>query len=322
MASHFENTSKKPRLRLRCDPKERFPEKVYDVANDGYLIEWNGAGTAVVVNEPEFEENIMDCYPGFVQIPTMLNLRRLFREYGFDWRIIEMDGPTFEFSHPCFVYGQRDLLSDILTRRKSMGKPKQSDFHKRVHELSQMETDGDGDGTPKPLTRRRVKRMENSEKNKDFDSDQSYLIDDDFCCDSRDSVASSQKPETNKDKNLDLLKLMIQNEFSFDEFCLWASKNQDYFQAMQPPMENTTVGIQGRYASESDHRLVIPCGKCACCEAHQRKFFVYSNGDFQSQEIGELGEVDFDILDSSVETDTADEASFVLNESDNGLISP
>lgn len=111
----------KPRLRLSMDPKERWPDKLYDVANDGYLLKWNPTGNSVIVEEAGFADKVMHCYPGFVQIPLFLNLRRLFREYGFDWKIVD-DGNTFEFSHPCLVRGQRQMLDEIRTRRKSFSK--------------------------------------------------------------------------------------------------------------------------------------------------------------------------------------------------------
>ncbi|ESO98425.1 hypothetical protein LOTGIDRAFT_159233 [Lottia gigantea] len=102
---------------------DRFPEKLYEVASDDYLIRWNENGTSVFVDEEGFADVVMDCYPGFLQIPDFANIRRLFREYGFDWN---HEGSVFEFSHPSFVRGNPEILCEVLTRRKSFCKSKSS----------------------------------------------------------------------------------------------------------------------------------------------------------------------------------------------------
>ena len=107
--------------RLIVDFKSQFPEKLYDVVNDGYLIHWNRNGSISVNSEEEFENSVMRLYPGFLQIPTFLNFKRLFREYGFD-RVVN-ENNEYEFSHPFFIRGRRDLTKKILTRRKSLRFP-------------------------------------------------------------------------------------------------------------------------------------------------------------------------------------------------------
>lgn len=107
----------KKRIRLIFNPKDQFPSKLYDVCNDGYLIRWNRNGSVSVPDEDAFEANVMDLYPGFLQIPSFVNFRRLFREYGFEW-VINQDN-ILEFSHPLFVRGRKQLLPEIKTRRKS-----------------------------------------------------------------------------------------------------------------------------------------------------------------------------------------------------------
>ncbi|KAK7108933.1 hypothetical protein V1264_013068 [Littorina saxatilis] len=108
------------RTRLFCDSKGRFPGKLYEVASDGYLIKWSSDGLSIFVEEEYFEDKVMECYPGFVQIATFLNLRRLFREYSFDWRIVEGTDTLFEFSHPDFIRGREDLLREVTTKRRSV----------------------------------------------------------------------------------------------------------------------------------------------------------------------------------------------------------
>ncbi|KAL8604978.1 hypothetical protein ACOMHN_028606 [Nucella lapillus] len=107
------------RTRLSFDPKARFPAKLFDVANDGYLLTWNSDGTGIIVDEAVFEKTVMYSYPGFVQIASFLNLRRLFREYSFDWQIVEGTVTVFQFSHPAFIRDREDLLDEVRTKRKS-----------------------------------------------------------------------------------------------------------------------------------------------------------------------------------------------------------
>ncbi|WAR21045.1 hypothetical protein MAR_015019 [Mya arenaria] len=129
----------KRRYRLIMDFKANFPEKLYDVCNDGALVHWNPNGSL----SPAFyaEMTVTDfCplafliftakirqwekfakYPGFLQIPSFLNFKRLFREYGFE-RDINQNG-IIEWSHPWFVRGRREMVNNIKTRRKSFQCP-------------------------------------------------------------------------------------------------------------------------------------------------------------------------------------------------------
>lgn len=49
----------KRRYRLILDFKAQFPEKLYDVCNDGVLVHWNPNGSVSVQDEDEFEEKVM-----------------------------------------------------------------------------------------------------------------------------------------------------------------------------------------------------------------------------------------------------------------------
>lgn len=118
---NMEDEAPRRRYRFILDFKCQFPEKLYDVANDGYLVHWNRNGSVSVTSEEEFEEKVMKLYPGFLQIPSFQNFKRLFREYGFD-RDINQSG-NLEWSHPCFVRGRRELVQQIRTRRKSFRTP-------------------------------------------------------------------------------------------------------------------------------------------------------------------------------------------------------
>lgn len=110
------------RTRVSFEPKARFPVKLYDVANDGFLVKWSSDGTSVFVEEDFFEERVMKCYPGFVQIASFPNVRRLFREYSFDWKVVEGTKSVFEFSHPDFMRNREELLLGIKTKRKSFSR--------------------------------------------------------------------------------------------------------------------------------------------------------------------------------------------------------
>jgi hypothetical protein len=62
---------KNTRVKLRFNPKDQFPEKLYDVANDGYLVKWNGCGTGVQVDDPDLFENVR------YSIPVAINKTRM-----------------------------------------------------------------------------------------------------------------------------------------------------------------------------------------------------------------------------------------------------
>ncbi|KAK3100314.1 hypothetical protein FSP39_018068 [Pinctada imbricata] len=292
--SLFDRSSKRTgRLRLSMDPKDRFPEKLYDVANDGYLVSWNGPGTAVCANEEEFEENVMDCYPGFVQISSFANFRRLFREYGFDWSF-DSEQNVFEFSHCCFVYGKRDLLENIQTRRKSFSKPvrQASEFQKRVVELASMDIDDEKEGkTRRYLTRTRTGSTkprkyysarfteESLHNSKEDSSSPGVQIHDSFSdCDSDNAhdygshkVCKLDSADFNH-RATDIMKMLIKNEFTFDDFSAWASLNPHYFTDLQ----------EAAYLP----RNMIPCGSCSCCAAYQTTgssgYDVTINSEFSS----------------------------------------
>jgi hypothetical protein len=60
------------------------------------------SSTVSSFNAKTSENEVMSCYPGFLQIASFVNFRRLFREYSFHWKLLD-DDCTLEFSHPCFV---------------------------------------------------------------------------------------------------------------------------------------------------------------------------------------------------------------------------
>jgi hypothetical protein len=265
------------------DPKERFPEKVYDVANDGYLVSWNGCGDGVVVNEKEFERKVMRCYPGFVKISSFANFRRLFREYGFDWEIIdrsEKHSYTFEFSHQSFRHGHRDMLCDIQTRRKSFNRPVHilSNFHEEVAEISAFshrETEG------RLVTRTslgRIKRvnyadLQQTKKNKSSLSSESIInseTESSFITDNEDLLPTGEVIEWEEQEQQrkfefdlraqDFMKTFIQNEFTFDEFCVWVERNQHVF-----INHNEFNGSRNDFNDNSGSDG--PCGYCSCCRS-------------------------------------------------------
>jgi len=95
-----------------------FPHKLWDAASSGKsLISWNEQGDGVVMNEREYEARVMTTYPDLVYIPTFLNIRRQFREYGFSWSYdAELD--EYMFTHRFFQRKSPELLSRVTTRRK------------------------------------------------------------------------------------------------------------------------------------------------------------------------------------------------------------
>lgn len=252
MNCHQGKVTNSVRLRLSFNSKDPFPEKLYDVANNGYLVKWNGCGTAVQVDDPDlFEKEVMKCYPGFLQIPSFVNFRRLFREYSFDWKFLD-DEQTFEFSHPYFVYGYRDVVSEIRTRRKSFSKPTLdiSAFQKEVNALeNDIGEDGKRYNTRRSRRTKTRKSLETENRgthnSEDYTNESRFVINDSLQDgSSNDSYSSNQttKPDNlnnssvnnnhNNSSNTfssvasDIMKLFIKNEFSFEDFCNWTERNQ------------------------------------------------------------------------------------------------
>ena len=274
------NSAKKHnRIRLSLDPKERFPEKLYDVANDGYLVSWNGTGTSVTVSEEGFEDKVMECYPGFLQISSFANFRRLFREYGFEWKF-HSKRDEFEFSHDSFVYGRRDLLDNINTRRRSFARPihAPSAFQRRVAELSSMDVDSDEDEKPrKYLTRTRTgatkprKYSAGYTRRNSRKSDESgFQINDSFSSYDLDYSQIYERDDSNcnreddfSERAEDIMRSFIRNEFTFEDFCIWAASNQSH-------LLNELQGIQTLSGNARPFNATsYPCGNCACCDAYR-----------------------------------------------------
>ncbi|CAH1783978.1 unnamed protein product [Owenia fusiformis] len=97
-----------------------FPEKLWYVVNDDDpMFKWTDDGASFTINETYFVENVLDIYPGFLQINLFANVRRLLREYGFMW---DMEGEKYVFTHSNFVRGHPELVQNVTrwrTRRRS-----------------------------------------------------------------------------------------------------------------------------------------------------------------------------------------------------------
>lgn len=253
----------KRRYRLILDFKSQFPEKLYEVANDGALIKWNRNGSVSVPDTEAFEENVMKWYPGFLQIPSFQNLKRLFREYGFDRDVNEKN--QYEWSHEMLVPGRRDLLSEIKTRRKSYKTPQNREFDQD----SIVATPA---GRRFPLRKRaRTKRFSsNSETSQsitdyggageglspaNFTSKQSYVLKNPFessGSEAQEIKAGSfktddvKKVENNYNENAvkrDFKQLMndfAEKEFSEDEYNEWLAKQRKLDEARNNNTEQVT----------------------------------------------------------------------------------
>lgn len=298
-------------VRLRFNQKDQqFPEKLYDVANDGYLVRWNGCGTAIQVDDPDkFENEVMKCYPGFLQIPSFANFRRLFREYSFRRTLLD-DGLTLEFSHPYFAHGFREGLSEIRTRRKSFSKPsiEISAFQRDVNLINDDESQGGLRYRTRRsrLTKSKQNKNNNSDKQQFYSNSSTFVINDGFQGDeTNDSEqdksderiiteqpdsCESTEPDTVEKRNTfnsiksDIMRLFIRNEFTFEDFCVWAERNQADFE-IGTSMEDVydAINRQNNYINQSqtdplsqgdtgvtDRRMVSePCGQCRCCRAYQ-----------------------------------------------------
>lgn len=306
---------KNTRVKLRFNPKDPFPEKLYDVANDGYLVKWNGCGTGVQVADPDLFENVvMSIYPGFLQIASFVNFRRLFREYSFHWKLLD-DDCTLEFSHPCFVYGYRDAVSEVRTRKKSFSKPSMgmSTFQRDVLALNDEAVDESKRyRTRSRLTKRRSRESEDI-LDSSSDSNSSTFVINDSLQDSgsisndnhkyydlnAESVIDVTSPrDTSNDRRTfssvasQIMKLFVKNEFTFEDFCTWAERNQtdfgldankfDIFAYMNNQAEINTHSyaelvdnsvsyrpLEQSFTQELQKYPEQPCENCACCRAYQ-----------------------------------------------------
>ena len=248
-----ENTKK--RIRLIFNPKDHFPAKLYDVCNDGYLVKWNRNGSVSVIDEAEFEAHVMDVYPGFLQIPSFINFRRLFREYGFEW-VINQDN-VLEFSHTLFVRGRRQLLPQIKTRRKSF------QIASRPAESSEI-IECDPDKRYSTRKRRRTKHFNAKENSQSTDMNNSDVQgggEGNFIISNANSntfvgvqtpvlqkgiqiVPPSQirKPEVKQSDTREIQQNFVQNELTEEEFMEWLSRQRKMEESK--PKENSpqTVG--------------------------------------------------------------------------------
>ena len=92
-----------PRPHWSADNNLLFPRKLWDAANsDKTLITWNEDGNGVCINESDYETRILSTHPDLVIIPTFANIRRQFREYGFNWSYL-IETNEFVFSHIHFL---------------------------------------------------------------------------------------------------------------------------------------------------------------------------------------------------------------------------
>ena len=90
----------------------RFPTKLFMAANSqNDLIRWSDDGRSIIVDDGQFESEVMTVFPGLVQIASFPNFRRQLREYSFNWSI-NIDS-EFEFCHPYFLKGREDILEEV-----------------------------------------------------------------------------------------------------------------------------------------------------------------------------------------------------------------
>ena len=296
--------SARRRIRLIFNPKDQFPSKLYDVCNDGYLMRWNRNGSVSVPNEAAFEAEVMELYPGFLQIASFVNLRRLFREYGFDWAITQDN--VVEFSHPLFVRGRKQLLPDIKTRRKAY----KSDRPAASSSSEIIETEpGKRYSTRK---RRRTKQFTvaaDDENKPDFQAGGELQI----CMNGYSGMQTQtlppgvqiipppqlqiQKQEVRQQVDMkDIQQNYVQNELTEEEFMQWLARkrmidqmkaketmtptvNKEYVwmyydnNGGRPEFENTKTGELILSPAPNENRTdktksqEVPCGMCKCCVA-------------------------------------------------------
>ena len=297
----------KKRIRLIFNPKDQFPSKLYDVCNDGYLMRWNRNGSVSVPNEEAFETEVMELYPGFLQIPSFVNLRRLFREYGFDW-VVTQDN-IVEFSHPLFVRGRKQLLTEIKTRRRAF----KSDRPAASSSSEIIETDpGKRYSTRK---RRRTKHFTvaaDGINKPDFQAGGEHT----YVQISQNGYGGLhtqtlppgvqfippaqlqiQKPEVRQQVDTkDIQQNFVQNELTEEEFMQWLARkrmidemkakenvpetvNKEYVwmyydnNGGRPEFENTKNGelilspAPNENKNDKPKALEVPCGMCKCCVA-------------------------------------------------------
>ena len=295
------------RIRLIFNPKDQFPSKLYDVCNDGYLIRWNRNGSVSVPNESAFEAEVMELYPGFLQIASFVNLRRLFREYGFDWIVTQEN--ILEFSHPLFVRGRKQLLSEIKTRRKAY-KSDRPAVDSASSEIIETEP-GKRYSTRK---RRRTKQFTGTadENKPDFQAggEHTYVQ---IYQNGYPGVQTQtlppgvqiippqqlqiQKQEVRQQVDTkDIQQSYVQNELTEEEFMQWLARkrmidqmkaketmaptvNKEYVwmyydnNGGRPEFENTKNGELILSPAQNDNRTdkpksqEVPCGMCKCCVA-------------------------------------------------------
>lgn len=96
-----------------------FPEKLWEALEcDSLIFRWTKDGKGVVVDADLFENNVIETFPGLVQIAQFLNFRRQMRWYGFAWE--QRSETQFVFFHPCFVRNNKDLAIRLTARKRPM----------------------------------------------------------------------------------------------------------------------------------------------------------------------------------------------------------
>ncbi|KAL4231477.1 hypothetical protein ACF0H5_009054 [Mactra antiquata] len=288
-------------VRLILDYKDQFPQKLYDVVCDGGLFRWNRNGSVSVLDEESFVNNVMKWYPGFLQIPSFQNLKRLFREYGFD-RVVNQNY-ELEFSHPYFQYGRRDLLTEIRTRRKSFRTPNN---HTDDDGSLIIPTDGDRRYSSRSRTRTKRFRSENSNLCSSNNIDlggggdvepkpNSYIIRTPIKI--SESVVSNQSNQsTESEKSVDsndsrtkknfeeIMRLYAEKEYSEDEYQQWLNDVRKLEDSKKPKVEEPieksaeywwlyenqdkdlvqTVPV---HSPQVVNEVTTPCGFCKCCSS-------------------------------------------------------
>ena len=96
-----------------------FPEKLWEaLESDSDILKWTEDGKGVMVDSEKFEPEVMDQFPGLVQIAQFLNFRRQMRWYGFAWE--QRTETCFIFYHPFFLRNRKELIGRVKARKRSL----------------------------------------------------------------------------------------------------------------------------------------------------------------------------------------------------------
>lgn len=138
----------------------RFPEKLFKVTNDSLIIRWTEDGYGILIEEFHYESHVMDLYPGFVQVGTFHNLRRLLRDYGFEFVVLRRRhglsdlGMKLEYRHPLFTRDSTMLdLFQIVKIKEDLNADERNDILANFTNSNQSESKS-------PLLKSKLKRYQ------------------------------------------------------------------------------------------------------------------------------------------------------------------